>query len=100
MENIQLNNIQGSSRLTGQDLNGLFWTQFEVDYFAEQLDGECDICQATISSGWLCLDGGEEVCSDHVTIEPTLYCEACGDERPESDLDGELRCPLCTTTIL
>jgi hypothetical protein len=68
MENIQLNNIRGYDGNLCQDLDGLFWTQFEVDYFAEQLDGECDICQATISSGWLCLDGGEEICSDHVTI--------------------------------
>ena len=42
------------------------WTQFEVDYFAEQDDGECAICGEILTSGWMCLDGGEEICDEHV----------------------------------
>jgi len=63
---IKLTNIEGISRLSGTDEHGANWIQFEVDYFAEQMDGECAICGETLASGWLCLDGGEEVCSSHI----------------------------------
>jgi hypothetical protein len=49
------------------DRHGCKWVEFSVDYLALQEDGECTICGATLSRGWLCLDGGGEVCSDHVT---------------------------------
>lgn len=52
----------------GIDQYGCMWTPFEVDYFAMQEDGTCVICGETLSSGWLCLDGGDEVCDKHVTI--------------------------------
>ena len=64
---IKLSDIQGISRLSGTDEHGNSWVQFEVDYTAEQTDGECVECDATISSGWLCLDGGDEVCDLHVS---------------------------------
>jgi len=63
---IKLTNIEGISRLSGTDDQGNAWIQFEVDYLAEQTDGECHICREPLASGWMCLDGGEEVCSDHV----------------------------------
>lgn len=66
VEMVVLDEIEGIARKSGTDANGCSWIEFEVDYFAEQTDGECRICGATISSGWVCLDGGEEVCSDHV----------------------------------
>ena len=50
------------------DQHGANWVVFEVDYFAEQLPGQCCICDAEIENGWLCLDGGEEVCHSHVTL--------------------------------
>jgi hypothetical protein len=56
----------GISRRTAIDEHGNSYTEFEVDYFAEQSDGECAICGRRISSGWLCLDGGEEYCVDCV----------------------------------
>ena len=65
---IKLTNIQGISRLSGTDDNGNEWIQFEVDYLAEQQDGECTKCQAILTSGWVCMDGGEEVCSDHIEL--------------------------------
>jgi hypothetical protein len=68
-ETIKLHNIQGISRLSGEDKDGNHWIQFEVDYFAEQEDGKCCICGATLSSGWMCLDGGDEVCKDHIIWE-------------------------------
>jgi hypothetical protein len=70
METITLNTIEGISRLSGTDENGCEWIQFEVDYLAEQEDGECSICGQTLSSGWTCLDGGEEVCDSHVQWTP------------------------------
>lgn len=71
-EIIKLTNIKGISRLSGEDANGAHWTQFGVDYLAEQEDGECSICGAAINEGWLCLDGGEEVCQHHVDL-PESY---------------------------
>lgn len=58
----------GISRLSGVCNEGANWTQFEVDYLAEQTDGECMECNKTISEGWLCLDGGEEACNECVTV--------------------------------
>ena len=58
----------GISRLTAEDKHGNTYIQFEVDYLAEQEDGECAICGSTISSGWLCLDGGDEYCGDCVEV--------------------------------
>jgi len=63
-----LTDIQGISRLSGMDENGNRWIQFEVDYLAEQQDGECVECHAVLTSGWMCLDGGEEVCSSHIKL--------------------------------
>lgn len=67
-DKVLLHNVEGISRLSGTDQNGCQWVQFEVDHLAEQEDGECSICDKTIGSGWTCLDGGEEVCDDHVTF--------------------------------
>lgn len=53
----------------GQDEEGNEWLEFEIDVFAEQLPGECSICGKKIESGFMCLDGAEEVCADHVTIK-------------------------------
>lgn len=66
-EIVALTNIQGFALKTGEDQYGNHWTEFETDYFADQQPGECSICQAEIESGWLCLDGGEEVCHDHIS---------------------------------
>jgi len=63
---VYLNNVSGISRLSGVDEHGNSWIQFEVDYFAEQDDGECAICGEILTSGWMCLDGGEEICDEHV----------------------------------
>ena len=73
LEVITLHNVTGFSRKSGIDINGNFWEQFEVDYLAEQEDGECAICHAVLTEGWMCLDGGDEVCSRHIrfpTWEP------------------------------
>ena len=64
----KLTDIEGISRLSGTADNGSKWIQFEVDYLAEQTDGLCSICGNILSSGWMCLDGGEEVCSEHIEL--------------------------------
>ena len=69
METIILHNLSGFARKSGTDENNNQWIQFEVDYLAEQLPGECSICGKEIELGWLCLDGAEEVCSSHVELE-------------------------------
>ena len=63
---IKLHNIEGIARLSGEDKNGNKWLQFEVDYLAGQEDGKCSICGAALPQGWMCLDGGEEVCTNHI----------------------------------
>ena len=70
METITLSDVTGISRKSGGDDSGSVWEQFEVDYFAEQNDGECCICHAILGTGWLCLDGGDEVCNSHIE-----FCE-------------------------
>lgn len=67
-ETIKLHDIEGFARKSGTDEHGCQWIEFEVDYLAEQEVGTCSICESEIESGWLCLDGGEEVCSDHVEL--------------------------------
>lgn len=69
MQTIMLHDVDGFARKSGTDTNGCYWIEFEVDYFAEQEDGECSICGKTLSSGWMCLDGGDEVCDSHVDFE-------------------------------
>ena len=69
METIRLKNIEGIARLSGTDEHGNVWLQFEVDYLAEQESGECCICEVELVEGWLCLDGGEEVCDKHVIFD-------------------------------
>lgn len=69
VETILLHNIGGIGRKSGSDANGNRWIEFEVDAFAEQIAGECAICGAAIDNGWMCLDGGEEVCAPHVEFD-------------------------------
>ncbi len=59
--------VEGFARKSGTDEHGNKWIEFEVDYLADQVDGKCCICGARLSSGWMCLDGGDEVCSKHVS---------------------------------
>lgn len=66
-EVIQLHDVEGIARKSGTDEHGNQWTEFEVDYMAEQEDGECSICGKALSSGWMCMDdGSQEVCDEHV----------------------------------
>lgn len=65
-ETVVLSNIEGFARKSGTDQHGCQWTEFEVDYGAEQEPGECCFCGAALESGWLCLDGGDECCAEHV----------------------------------
>lgn len=68
METITLTNVEGIARKSGTDQNGANWIQFDVDTLAEQQPGKCDICGRNIMHGWLCLDGGDEVCNRHVRL--------------------------------
>ncbi len=66
MEQITLHGVEGFVRKSGIDENGNEWVQFDVDYLAEQVPGNCVICSNEIESGFMCLDDGDEVCSYHV----------------------------------
>lgn len=65
-DTIKLHDVEGISRKTATDEHGNQWTEFTVDYLALEEDGECSICGAFLGCGWMCLDGGEEVCEHHV----------------------------------
>lgn len=71
-EIVLLHDIEGTARKSGTDLDGFRWIEFEVDSFAEQEPGECDICGEELWDGWMCLDGGDEVCSRHVEFEEDM----------------------------
>ena len=71
-ETIILHNMHGLGHKTGTDEHGNQWLEFEVDYFADQMPGECCICSAELETGWLCLDSGEEVCESHVTFKEDM----------------------------
>lgn len=67
-EKILLHDVEGIARKSGVDQHGCRWMEFTVDYGALEEDGECSICGKTISAGWLCLDGGDEMCAKHVEL--------------------------------
>ena len=71
---ITLHNIKGISRKSGHDTDANLWTEFYVDYLAEQEDGECVECGDIIDMGWMCLDGGDEYCLNHVE-----FCDTAGE---------------------
>ena len=72
-EEIILHDIEGFARKSGTDQYGRRWIEWEMDAFAGETPGICDICGKEITSGWLCLDGGEEVCDDHVVFEEDVF---------------------------
>lgn len=51
------------------DSGGHVWTHFVVDEFAMQEPGICEICGEETREGWLCLDGGDEMCMECVVVE-------------------------------
>ena len=57
---------QGIARQSGTDDYECKWIEIEVDAFAEQSEIICCECEAVTDTGWLCLDGGEERCTDCV----------------------------------
>ncbi len=77
---VNLYNVEGIARLSGYDSNGNAWTQYTLDPFCSDPgdDGEvygadygdeCGNCGVEMFSGWLCLDGGDTVCSECVDIK-------------------------------
>ncbi len=48
--------------------DGAMWVEFQIDEFADQEPGECAECGAETRAGWLCLDGADEVCAEHVHV--------------------------------
>ena len=69
----------------GNDLDypGITWSHYDVDPFTRECECEgpecdpetcprfsdtCETCGTPFSSGWVCLDGGETVCDDCVTV--------------------------------
>ena len=51
------------------DCGGNVWTHFVVDEFAMQEPGTCAVCGEEIREGWLCLDGGDEMCMECACIQ-------------------------------
>ena len=55
---------------SGIDRSGALWVPFESD---REDFGGCSICGAEVESGYLCLDGADEVCTEHVQIVPPWF---------------------------
>ena len=51
-----------------KDIYGNCYTWFLVDSLAGQLPGTCVDCGSELWEGYLCLDGGQEYCEDHVLV--------------------------------
>lgn len=61
----------GISRKTATDLETkASFIEYDIDYLAGETPEECTIegCDIMVTHGWLCLDGGELYCEDHVVI--------------------------------
>jgi hypothetical protein len=63
-EQIVLHDMEGIARKSGTDINGLKWIEFDD----VEEPGNCVICEQELWSGWMCLDGGDEVCDSHVVF--------------------------------
>ena len=75
---IELHNVYGIAVKSGQTDDGNQYTQFFVDYLAEQTDGECTECGAVIDMGWMNMEcAGEEYCFNHVSECDTDNCDTC-----------------------
>jgi hypothetical protein len=67
--------LDGFARKFGNDADGAAWTESERE--DAELD-DCAICGALISSGWLCLDGGDVVCDAHI-VTPQMAQDIAAD---------------------
>ncbi len=47
---------------------GKVFTEFEREFQPGGSIGYCVVCDTALESGWMCLDGGEEYCEEHVII--------------------------------
>ena len=63
--------------------DGAYWVSFVPDSLAGE-ESNCDICADNVEAGYLCMDGGDCVCIDHVTIVPALIGERLAVEHSES----------------
>jgi len=66
-ETITLHDVTGISRKGGTDEHGNAWLEYTLETLEDGPD-TCDICEAEIESGWLCMDGGEVVCNEHIIL--------------------------------
>lgn len=80
-DKIILDNLEGIARVSGTDKHGSIWMETEFEPFfedfveTEEVEGvwpTCDICEKEMYSGWICLDGGDEVCGDHILFRKDL----------------------------
>jgi hypothetical protein len=85
---ITLHNVGGIAIQSGQDAQGNQFTQFFVDYLALQEDGECAQCAAAIDAGWVCVDGGEEYCFEHIRECDSPECPEC-EQFAEAEIRNE-----------
>jgi hypothetical protein len=90
-DEIVLHNIQGISRKSGTDQHGAQWIEFDLETVDPGDDGaaasSCAICHEPVWQGWMCLDGGDEVCPEHVVFESDLSARG----ELLSDMSGEFQ---------
>jgi hypothetical protein len=69
-----------------RDQFGQSWVPIQVDHLAGESNVACVGCEEISTEGWLCLDGGQELCSDHITVAPDWFVEKLHQEQRESML--------------
>lgn len=68
-DKVFLHSIAGTALKSGIDRDGLMWVEFTVDEFADQESEECAFCHRKVYSGWMCPEGGDVCCNEHVVWE-------------------------------
>jgi len=74
------------------DQDEMYWTEWEID----DIDCECPVdcpCRPTPEALQALYDADRA--RSEAENKATLFCELCGDERLEEDLNEDLLCPLC-----
>jgi hypothetical protein len=68
------------------DQFGQTWVHVLVDPFAMQPAVQCGECEVEADQGWLCLDGGGELCVSHIEITTPEIVAQLHEEQRESML--------------
>jgi hypothetical protein len=74
----------------GEDQYGRAW--IPVEKFQDQPPIHCIFCDKVVTIGWMCMDGGEEICVDHMAIrEPWLVYQLQQEQKEQREFHNLFR---------